>query len=81
MNSGEIVVVVVDVLDEDEHSASFSVVDARNVEEVVRIDDDDDEASVLWCVENAAAEEHDALMRSAVERILLENFMVECLLF
>ena len=66
---------------EEEHSASFSVVDARNVvdEEVVRIDDD---ASVLcWCVENAAADEHDALMKSAVERMLLENFMVDCLLF
>lgn len=64
---------------EEEHSASFSVVDARNVveEEVVRIDDD---ASVLWCVENAAADEHDALMKSAVERMLLENFMVDCLL-
>ena len=67
----------------EEHSAaSFSVVDARNVvdEEVVRIDVDDDEASVLWCVENAAADEHDALMKSAVERMLLENFMVDCLL-
>ena len=80
MNSGEIVLVVVDVEDEEEHSVSFSVVDARNVvEEVVRIDDDDD-ASVLWCVENAAAEEHDALTRRAVERILLENFMVDCCL-
>lgn len=79
MNSGEIVLVV-DVEDEEEHSVSFSVVDARNVvEEVVRIDDDDD-ASVLWCVENAAAEEHDALTRRAVERILLENFMVDCCL-
>ena len=79
MNSGEIVLVV-DVEDEEEHSASFSVVDARNVvEEVVRIDDDDD-ASVLWFVENAAAEEHDALTRKAVERILLENFMVDCCL-
>ena len=68
---------------EDEHSASFSVVDARNVvdEEVVRSDADDDDASVLWCVENAAADEHDALIKSAVERMLLENFMVNCLLF
>ena len=57
------------------------MVDARNVadEEVVRSDADD--ASVLWCVENAAADEHDALMKSAVERMLLENFMVDCLLF
>ncbi len=56
-----------------EHSASFSVVEERNVVgvvEVVRIE------TVLWCVENAAAEEHDALTRSAVERILLENFMI-----
>jgi len=43
-------------------------------EEVVRIE------NVLWCVENATAEEHDALTRSAVERMLLENFMIGCLL-
>lgn len=60
---------------EEEHSADFSVVDARNVveEELVRIDDDD---TVLWWVEKAAAEEQDALTRSAAERMLLENFMV-----
>ncbi len=58
-----------------EHSASFSVVEENVVdvdeeEAVVRIE------SVLWWVENAAAVEHDALRRRAVERMLLENFMV-----
>ena len=68
-------IVVVDVVVEEEHSVDFSVVDARNVvveEELVRIIDD----KVLWWVEKAAAEEQDALTRSAAERMLLENFMV-----
>lgn len=79
LNSGKIVDDAGDEssLEEEEHSASFSVVEERNVvadvdeeEYVVRID-------VLWWVdENAAAVEHDALMRSAVARMLLENFMV-----
>ncbi len=77
MNSGAIVDAAAGVSLLLEHSASFSVVEERNVveeeEEVVRIE------SVLWCVENATAEEHDALTRSAVERMLLENFMIGCL--
>ena len=65
--------IVVVVVVEEEHSVDFSVVDARNVvEELVRIIDD----KVLWWVEKAAAEEQDALTRSAAERMLLENFMV-----
>lgn len=76
LNSGEIVDargVESDEEEEEEHSDSFSVVEENVVdvdEAVVRIE------SVLWWVENAAAVEHDALRRSAVERMLLENFMV-----
>lgn len=74
-----VVVALTDVLLLLVLSAAFSVVDARNVEVVTEkepLERNADDENVLWCVEKATAEEHDALRRRAAESMLLENFML-----